>query len=594
MNSADGSYASHPTLKFALYNIKQSEQTMSSTSFGISQMIAEELLNLGQIRTMLMEEREGHSLVNNVEPLPNLPREHGCALTEQINHVLTCYTTIVNQVFVLRTNSWFKIVLTEGIGIDNYWHKYEFAKSRGTFHFHAILWKQDAAASLHSLLNRALQVGNMEELRTTKQEIAAEMPDVIEANLTKVSALHPSGRMLSDPTQVITTPWYTTCINVAQREANSEVCDHVRVGIDVEPDKVRNVCQWPAHEGVGSNPSNKSLKTKIFDIQDHVNDCIDFANRVLLHTCSSYCLVKKSLGKEPNIIVWNECRGYYGKENPVLKSRTDGKQAQSSPDLVQRKGILYLEMERDHPQLGANYDFQPVIAVGCDTATIEEGINVLQWIQGQVDSVNALPEDQQGTHLAQRLNLKILKSREVSSAECNFQLQGMEYYCATKIFTKIRFNFGDHELEANDLEHDGDHDAITLNLNQFDKNLYPTVVPVYMHASLKAVWPFTEGYARYVCAFNEFLTQANVPDYIVRNIQRAFLVSIISSSKTRQPNPQFHLTEDELDETPPVEIPGESNDENVLFEGIDPHVDVDFKLDDFSIAALGFSPSDIN
>ncbi|KAI8826389.1 hypothetical protein BJ741DRAFT_583805 [Chytriomyces cf. hyalinus JEL632] len=168
-----GSYASHPTLKFALYNIKQSEQTMNSTSFGISQMIAEEPLNLGQIWAILMEERDGRSLVNNVETLPNPTRGQGAtaenafiqsaankiismvehhwpevfqviedlfskwglaeladavqpaslgqgASTEQINHVLIRYRTIVNQVFVLGTNSWFKIVLTEGIGIGKF------------------------------------------------------------------------------------------------------------------------------------------------------------------------------------------------------------------------------------------------------------------------------------------------------------------------------------------------------------------------------------------------------------------------------------------------------------------------------------------
>ncbi|KAI8826388.1 hypothetical protein BJ741DRAFT_583804 [Chytriomyces cf. hyalinus JEL632] len=263
-------------------------------------------------------------------------------------------------------------------------------------------------------------------------------------------------------------------------------------------------------------------------------------------------------------------------------------------------------MERNHPRLvqgslnlarawGANYDFQPVIAVGYDTATIEEGVNVLQWIQGQANldaKYHANPylshsnycetlcdyvvgyacqgevSSAKGTQilksiinnpnldastsfrsLAQRLNLKILKSREVSSADCDFQLQGMEYYHATKTFTKISFNFGDHELEANNSEQDGD--AITLKLNQFDKYL-----------------------------------QLYCPQH-----QRAFLISIISSSKTRQPNPQFNLTEDELDEMPPVEMPRESNDENVLFEGIDPHVDVGFEMDDFSIAALGSQPN---
>ena len=56
-----------------------------------------------------------------------------------VHQILLQFPTLQNQFFTLRTRAWFKIVLQEGIGITDYWYRFEFAKSRGTIHFHSLL-----------------------------------------------------------------------------------------------------------------------------------------------------------------------------------------------------------------------------------------------------------------------------------------------------------------------------------------------------------------------------------------------------------------------------------------------------------------------
>ena len=81
-----------------------------------------------------------------------------------VHKVLLQNSVLINQVFVLRTKAWFGEVLGKAIGIEDYWYRFEFAKSRGAIHFHAILYKASAAVHIHALLDRALAAANMEQL----------------------------------------------------------------------------------------------------------------------------------------------------------------------------------------------------------------------------------------------------------------------------------------------------------------------------------------------------------------------------------------------------------------------------------------------
>lgn len=52
-------------------------------------------------------------------------------------------THIVGQYFDLRTQSYFKNVMGPVFGVDSYWYRQEFAKSRGMVHWHGLCWRSD-------------------------------------------------------------------------------------------------------------------------------------------------------------------------------------------------------------------------------------------------------------------------------------------------------------------------------------------------------------------------------------------------------------------------------------------------------------------
>jgi len=85
--------------------------------------------------------------------------------------------------------------------------------------------------------------------------------------------------------------------NVSWRHAASSVlmCAEIVLGTtDVAPTHVGNIDKWPSHEGLAEPPGNTCLRTRLYEIpeaNEHQHLC-DFANRVSLHCCSSYCLRK--------------------------------------------------------------------------------------------------------------------------------------------------------------------------------------------------------------------------------------------------------------------------------------------------------------
>ena len=85
------------------------------------------------------------------------------------------------------------------------------------------------------------------------------------------------------------------------------------------------------------------------------------------------------------------CRFDFGEENPNVSTRTDGKASRSRPAIVQKRGIVKLEAERDHPRLvqgsqafnrswGGNNDVQPILGLKNDVPDVPAGTNVLEWI----------------------------------------------------------------------------------------------------------------------------------------------------------------------------------------------------------------------
>ena len=322
-----------------------------------------------------------HDLPDYAKAVEDLAVGRECAADQasKLKEILQRYPAILNQIFVNRTESWFQIVLKEGLGIDEYWYRYEFAKSRGTIHFHSLIWKSAASLDIHSLLQRAVSATNMVSLVSLEQEAADEMESVLSQYFTHITAEHPSGRERSHPEVPCRSLWYTNRIRAASGHMDPLDRKKIVVGEDVAPDQVGNVDRWPIPEGIAEEPSSKCLRTKLFEIHSEEETIVDrenFANRVLLHKCSSYCLRPLSKPKDGSEPVYT-CRMYFGTENKLLPTRTDGKPAQSRPCIVLRKGVSYWEASRDHPRLvqgpillsrawGGNMDWQPILALEDD------------------------------------------------------------------------------------------------------------------------------------------------------------------------------------------------------------------------------------
>lgn len=63
-------------------------------------------------------------------------------------------THIVAHYFDLRTKSYFQKVMSPVFGIDAFWYRQEFAKSRGMIHWHGLCWRSDREP--HNLLFEAV------------------------------------------------------------------------------------------------------------------------------------------------------------------------------------------------------------------------------------------------------------------------------------------------------------------------------------------------------------------------------------------------------------------------------------------------------
>jgi hypothetical protein len=55
----------------------------------------------------------------------------------------------------LRTQSYFKNVMSAAFSVSAYWYRQEFAKSRGMVHWHGLCWRSDREP--HNLLHNAIE-----------------------------------------------------------------------------------------------------------------------------------------------------------------------------------------------------------------------------------------------------------------------------------------------------------------------------------------------------------------------------------------------------------------------------------------------------
>jgi hypothetical protein len=329
-----------------------------------------------------------------------------------LHDILRKYTVVVNQFFVVRTEAWFKLLLQEGIGITDFWLRYEFAKSRGAIHFHALLFAASVSRDLHKLLDRCVVVPDMNSLAGVEKEVAKEIAAYIRRSFVDIHAIHPAGQEMA-PGDSCDTIWYTLRTRVARgEEENSRVVAHVRKGDeDVAPHLVGNAAKWPPHEGSGDAPNRRCLRVKVMDLktsEERDQNKLDFVNLTSLHKCSGYCLTKRvDRGPQSEDVIddvqW-ACRFGYGVENKAVAARTDGMPVHQAPLIDFRNGLPFLDPSRNHPRLvagpqdltwayRANADLQLVIAASGLVPDLN-GQCVLDWAEQYTTEFDGLPEEE--------------------------------------------------------------------------------------------------------------------------------------------------------------------------------------------------------
>ena len=298
---------------------------------------------------------------------------------------------VINEFFVQRTEAWFRIVIKEGLGFEDYWYRFEFAKSRGAIHFHSFLIDKRKSEVFHSMLDTVRDLLNavirdpifsvdpptVEELSALERAAASDYLTHLPEHFADISAEHPAGREATPTLGVeyardaqgrpVLTPWVKRRLAAAGapgfRPLSDEDRSDIVAGVDVNYTHIGNYYAWGPHEGLAAPTSRHALRLWPFEVpaESALDDLIDFTESACMHCCSSYCLRKK--GKHM------VCRMCFGNETKLVTARTFGKPATMGAGLIQRNGIIHLEAPRDHPRLvqgarelargwGANIDMQ--------------------------------------------------------------------------------------------------------------------------------------------------------------------------------------------------------------------------------------------
>ncbi|XP_064619450.1 uncharacterized protein LOC135482899 [Lineus longissimus] len=107
----------------------------------------------------------------------------------QLFSALQDNTHIVGHYFDLRTKSYFDKVMGPVFGVNTYWYRQEFAKSRGMIHWHGLCWREDREP--HNLMYEAIQKG------LSSEECANDLSNWAKSNCS-LTGCHPATKMLMD------------------------------------------------------------------------------------------------------------------------------------------------------------------------------------------------------------------------------------------------------------------------------------------------------------------------------------------------------------------------------------------------------------
>ena len=533
----DGRFAQHSYFKFIVHNMIMRKRTLEQSTYIVQQQLGDKQLSVSDIKEKIrngdnsiaekivyfgaclrgtsqywtQRSKELRSLIqyqiNEKKGLPSFFTTGSCAeyhfkslkrlleiytqetsgLNIDLNDKNALFTTlqknthIVGHYFDIRTKSYFEHVMGPVFGVDSYWYRQEFAKSRGMIHWHGLCWRADREP--HVLLHDAISNG-------LSDEDSAKLLANWAKSEFKLTALHPAGK-------------------------NDDGLPHTEF--------------WPPPEGTAPLPPEESnpLLKLFMDVSETqesiVQDHLLLSNRINLHRCSDYCLRKphaSSSNKTTKV-----CRMEFGSEE------VPGKTLRDKPAIVKDKnGSMRLELERDHPILvqhsqyhtqgwRANGDISLILSkAGADNPSVDEIIATERYVSGYAckgsESTGALvhlfndlanvSDDASGA-TAKSLCTKLLMhtiKRDVSAVEASFELSCIPLFRCSHQFQSVSMS-GSRVLEKTG--------ATLTKSTPLDKYLarprgdqtswYEFVcnsgkVPVVSGAPVRATWPLSEDFCR--------------------------------------------------------------------------------------------------
>ena len=238
--SKDGRFANQQFFKFILHNIIMRKRVLEQSTFIVQQKLGDSHLTLSELKEKLQtgdqsiankilyfsENLRGTSQywnqrskdlraliqfkINEGHGLPSFFTTGSCTefYFKSLKRLLSMYikeTTeknvnlddhnqmftavqenshIVADFFDRRTQNYFTEVMAPVFGVDTYWYRQEFPKSRSMIHWHGLCWRSDHEP--HSLLHEGFSQGK------TSDECAALLSEWAK-NTFKMTASHPAG-----------------------------------------------------------------------------------------------------------------------------------------------------------------------------------------------------------------------------------------------------------------------------------------------------------------------------------------------------------------------------------------------------------------
>ena len=533
---SDGRFAKHQYFKFIVHNMIMRKRTLEQSTYIVSQQLGDKHISVSDIKEKLQRgdksiaekilyfgaslrgtdqywaqrAKELRSLIqfqiNEGKGLPSFFTTGSCAeyhfkplrrllemyvfeatgfevdLSDRnaLFATLQSHTHVVAQYFDMRTTSYFNQVMGPLFGVQSFWYRQEFAKSRGMIHWHGLCWRGDREP--HNLLYEALRSG-------LKDANCAEVLSNWVKSEFGLTAMHPAGK---------------------------------------NEDGTSRKDMWPPPEGTAPLPPEETnpllkLLMDVSETQESVaQDHFLLTNRINLHRCSNYCL-RNPRGKTSDKT--KLCRMEFGSvEKP-------GKPLRSEPAIVKDKNNCdRLELERDHPMLvqhsqfhtqgwRANGDISLILSRSSpDDPSVDEIMATEKYVSGYAckgnestgslvdlfnDMANAADETAGAT--AKSLCTKLLMNtvkRDVSAVEASFELSSIPLYRCSHQFQSVSLS-GSRVLErtGSTLTRNSSLDKYLERPAEDMSSWYEFIcksgkVPVISGGAFSATWPLIEDYCR--------------------------------------------------------------------------------------------------